>query len=106
MVDDVFQTLPARGCNGFSQACELRIQFDLGIGHARIVPCEQYTSIPGVPTLTVPNQPKTKARTFRIPDDIYYPAQEKARSEGTNLTALVNEWIWAYIHDEDPTAGV
>lgn len=50
----------------------------------------------------VPNAPKTPARTFRIPDDPYYPAQAKARAEGTTLTALVNEWILDYVYsDED-----
>jgi hypothetical protein len=49
----------------------------------------------------VPNQPKTRPRTFRIPDDPYFPAQEKARADGTNLTALVNEWVLEYVYGDD-----
>lgn len=50
---------------------------------------------------SVPNQPKTPARSFRVPDDPYFPAQEKARSEGTNLTALVNLWIHEYVYGNE-----
>lgn len=54
---------------------------------------------------TVPNKPKTPNRTFRIPDDIFYPARERAREDGTTLAALVNDWMHRYAHgdsmDED-----
>lgn len=48
----------------------------------------------------VPNQPKTPNRSFRIADDIYYPAREKAAAEGRTLTDVVTEALLDYI-DED-----
>ena len=49
----------------------------------------------------VAHQPKHPPRTFRIPEEPYRAAQEKARSEGTTLTALVNHWIWEYVYDDE-----
>lgn len=49
----------------------------------------------------VPNQPKTPTRSFRIPDDIYLPALEKARAEGVTLTDVVKEALLEYVGDED-----
>lgn len=49
----------------------------------------------------MPNKPKTPNRTFRIPDDIFYPAREKAREDGTTLAALVNDWMHQYVHGDD-----
>lgn len=53
----------------------------------------------------VPNSPKTPARTFRIPDDPYFPAQRKARAEGTTLTTLVNAWILDYVYGDEDEGG-
>lgn len=50
---------------------------------------------------TVPNQPKTPVRSFRIPDDIYLPAQEKANREGLTLTEIVIDALVEYVGDED-----
>lgn len=49
----------------------------------------------------VPNQPKTPTTSFRIPRDVVVRAREKARSEGTDLTAKVNEWMLDYIYEDD-----
>jgi predicted DNA-binding protein len=49
----------------------------------------------------VPNQPKTPQRSFRISDDIYLPAAEKARSEGRTVTDVVREALIEYIDDEE-----
>ena len=49
----------------------------------------------------VPNQPKTPTRSFRIPDDIYVPAVEKAQAEGRTLTDVVRDALLDYIDDEE-----
>lgn len=57
-----------------------------------------------VPTLSsVPNQPKTPSRNFRIPDEEYTPAKAKAESdpEFGNLTAVVRAKLREYVEDED-----
>lgn len=55
----------------------------------------------GAPTLpTVPNSPKTPLRNFRIPENEYRPAFEKAQSEGTNLTAVVREKLREYMSED------
>jgi len=46
----------------------------------------------------VANQPKTPHRTVRVPDDVWKPAVEKAESEGTNLSALIREWLVDYVN--------
>ena len=60
----------------------------------------QYRVEEGMPRLGVAHQPKHPPRTFRIPEEPYRAAQEKARAEGTTLTALVNHWIWEYVHGD------
>lgn len=49
----------------------------------------------------VPNQPKTPLRTFRIPDDEYQPAKEKAAREGETLTDVVRAALRDYTADDD-----
>jgi hypothetical protein len=49
----------------------------------------------------VPNKPKTPTRTFRIVDEIYDPALEKARAEGVTLTDVVRDALLDYVGDED-----
>lgn len=50
----------------------------------------------------VPNAPKTPHRSFRIPDDIYLPAKEKAAAEGTTLSDVVRDALLDYIDDDEP----
>jgi uncharacterized protein (DUF1778 family) len=50
------------------------------------------TAIPSV----VPNQPKTKTRGFRIPDDEYEAAQAAAQRKGETLTDVVRRALVAY----------
>jgi predicted DNA-binding protein len=52
-----------------------------------------------VPSLTVPNQPKTPIRGFRIPDELYRAAQTKATEEGRTLTDVVREFLERYVGD-------
>jgi hypothetical protein len=54
---------------------------------------------------TVPNQPKTPTRSFRISDDVYKPALAKAREEGTTLTDVVTSALLDYIEDDDEETG-
>jgi hypothetical protein len=45
----------------------------------------------------------TPRRTVRVPDNVWQPAQEKAATEGTNVSAVVNRKLAEYIEDEDET---
>lgn len=49
----------------------------------------------------VPNQPKTPLRTFRIPEELYTRAQDKARTEGQALSAVVRALLSDYVDDDD-----
>ena len=49
----------------------------------------------------VPNQPKTPTRSFRIPDDIYYPARDKAQEQGDNLSDIVRDALLDYIGEDE-----
>lgn len=46
---------------------------------------------------SVPNQPATPARTFRISDEVYDAAREKAARLGVPLSEVVRELLeeWA-----------
>lgn len=43
-----------------------------------------------------PNAPKTPHRTIRVADDTWKSAQEKAKSEGRNLSEVIREFLVAY----------
>ncbi len=45
----------------------------------------------------MPNQPKTPMKSFRIPEDLYRAALEKARLEGKSLTDIVRESLESYL---------
>lgn len=45
----------------------------------------------------VPNQPKTPLRTFRIPDDVYKAAQQKAADKGETVTDVVKRALERYV---------
>lgn len=49
----------------------------------------------------MPNQPKTPTRSFRIPDDVYLPAREKAEAEGRTLTEVVRDALLDYVGDDE-----
>lgn len=44
----------------------------------------------------VPNAPKTPLRSFRIPDDIYRAAQEKAAERGESVSDVVRRALERY----------
>ena len=44
----------------------------------------------------VPNQPKTPMKSFRIPEDIYRAAQERAKERGETLTDVVRRALERY----------
>lgn len=46
---------------------------------------------------TVPNQPKVKVSTFRIPLDLKARAQVAATANGTTLTAIIVAALEAYV---------
>ena len=50
---------------------------------------------------SVPNKPKTPTRTFRISDDVYRPALEKARAEGVSLSEVVRDALIEYVGDDE-----
>lgn len=45
----------------------------------------------------VPNQPKTPLRSFRIPDETYRAAQEKAAAKGESVSDVVRKALERYI---------
>jgi len=49
----------------------------------------------------VPNQPRTPNRTVRVPDDIWFPALEKAKAEGRTLSDVIRDALLEYIDGED-----
>lgn len=49
----------------------------------------------------MPNQPKTPQWTYRAPRDIQMKARAKAKREGTNLVAKINEWLEQYAAEDD-----
>ena len=44
---------------------------------------------------------KTPHHAFRIPDEIYYPARDKAREMGDNLSDIVRDALLDYIGDDE-----
>jgi hypothetical protein len=44
---------------------------------------------------------KTPLHAFRIPDDIYYPAMEKAKAEGVNLSDIVRDALIEYVEGDE-----
>ena len=44
----------------------------------------------------VPNAPKTPLRSFRIPDDVYRAAQEKAAERGESVSDVVRRALERY----------
>ena len=46
---------------------------------------------------SVPNQPKTKTRGFRIPDDEYEAARAAAEKRGETLTDVVRRSLVNYV---------
>lgn len=52
------------------------------------------------PTLGgVPNKPKTPLQSFRCDADVWRAAQEKAKSEGTDLSKVLREFLGKYLRD-------
>lgn len=48
----------------------------------------------------MPNQPKTKVSTFRIPLDLKAAAMAKAQANGTDLTAIIVAALEEYVADK------
>ena len=50
-----------------------------------------------------PNQPKTPLRSFRVPDDLWMPARDKAHREGITITDVLQralrEYLGVFLHD-------
>jgi hypothetical protein len=46
------------------------------------------------------NQPKTKIRGFRIPDELYGAAQTKAMAEGRDVSEVVRELLTTWVTPE------
>lgn len=55
----------------------------------------------------MPNQPATPARNFRIPDEVWLPARERARTEGVSITDVVVAALaeWAHVEVPDKNRG-
>lgn len=55
--------------------------------------------------IRVPNQPKTKIRGFRIPDELYQAAQARAADEGEDLSKVVRAALERYVKKRPKTHG-
>ncbi len=44
----------------------------------------------------MPDQPKTPLRSFRIPDEVYKAAQEKAAAKGESVSDVVRRALQRY----------
>ena len=57
------------------------------------------------PTLTawfdMPNQPKTPARSVRVPDDLWRAAQAKAEERGETVTDAILRALSRYVASQD-----
>lgn len=50
------------------------------------------------PTLRrVPNKPKTPLQSFRVDPALWKAAQEKARDQGTTLSAVLRDFLKRYV---------
>lgn len=45
----------------------------------------------------MPNQPKTPLRSFRISDELYAAARDKAKGDGYDLSTVVRELLQWYV---------
>jgi predicted HicB family RNase H-like nuclease len=50
---------------------------------------------------SMPNQPKTPHKSFRIPPELYSAAQAKAARQGRTLTDVVKELLQNYVDSAD-----
>ncbi|MFB2598145.1 hypothetical protein ACEXQE_10165 [Herbiconiux sp. P17] len=50
---------------------------------------------------SMPNQPKTPHKSFRIPPELYVAAQAKAARQGRTLTDVVKELLQGYVDEAD-----
>jgi hypothetical protein len=50
---------------------------------------------------SMPNQPKTPHKSFRIPPELYSAAQAKAARQGRTLTDVVKELLQKYADSAD-----
>lgn len=44
-------------------------------------------------------------KNVRVDDDIWLPAVERAQAEGTNVSALIRQWLADYAATGSPVAG-
>lgn len=51
---------------------------------------------PTLPSVS-PNQPKTPLQSFRCDRELWKAAQDKARSKGTNLGAVLRAYLKRYV---------
>lgn len=43
----------------------------------------------------------TPHRTIRVPDDVWFPAKEKANGDGRELSDLIREFLRSYVEDSE-----
>ena len=48
-------------------------------------------------TEDVPNQPRTPNRAVRVPDNIWFPAQDASRRRGDTLSEIMRDSLEAYV---------
>lgn len=50
---------------------------------------------------SMPNAPRTPIRTIRIADEVWIPAQAKAKREGRNVSEVVREFLTDYAGEDE-----
>ena len=50
----------------------------------------------------MPNKPRTPVRGIRIHDDVWNAAQERAKAEGTTMTAIITKAVEKYARVKTP----
>lgn len=48
---------------------------------------------------SVPNQPKTTAKNFRIEDDVWLEAQAVAKAQDTKISAVLRDFVYKYVEE-------
>lgn len=54
-------------------------------------------------TRVTPNQPKTPLRSFRVPDELWMPARDKAHREGITITDVLQRALREYLGADTQT---
>lgn len=54
---------------------------------------------------SVPNQPKTTAKNFRIEDGVWLDAQKIADKQDTKISAVLRDFVYKYVEENRHLLG-